>query len=76
MITLVRYLRRERGTFFDEIDSLSMEQQKSYFFLDSGNYRSVGSSGEKKSNCRLIFSSGQDRTFVKRSLMRKDFISA
>ena len=52
---------REGTLFLDEIDSLTLEQQKKLLlFLDSGKYRCVGSSGEKKSNCRFIFSSGQD----------------
>lgn len=66
---------REGTLFLDEIDSLSVEQQKKLLlFLDSGRYRPVGGSGEKSSNCRFIFSSGQDLSqLLKANKLREDF---
>ncbi len=66
---------REGTLFLDEIDSLSLEHQKKLLlFLDSGRYRSVGSNGEKKSSCRMIFSSGQNFLDLKKAgRVRTDF---
>lgn len=66
----------QNGTLFlDEIDSVSIDiQTKLLLFLESGEYRPVGSNLINKSNARLIFSSGQNLEFLtQQKTMRKDF---
>ncbi len=64
------------GTLFlDEIDSLSEELQiKLLLFLDSMEYRAVGSSRVSKSNAQIIFASGRPlENLVLEGRIRKDF---
>jgi transcriptional regulator of acetoin/glycerol metabolism len=68
-------IEANNGTLFlDEIDSVSIEiQTKLLTFLDNSEFRLVGG-GVRKSNVRLIFSSGQDlRSLVSSGKMRLDF---
>lgn len=67
--------RANRGTLFiDEVDSLDLDLQvKLLNFLDDGAYYPVGSSSIEKSQCRVIFSSGQNlEKLVEQGKFRKD----
>lgn len=67
--------RANKGTLFiDEVDSLDLDLQvKLLNFLDDGTYYPVGSSFFEKSNCRVIFSSGQNlEKLVEQGKFRKD----
>ncbi len=61
--------------FLDEIDSLNLETQtKLLIFLDTKEYRPVGSEMLKKSNAKIIFASGRPlNELVSQNKMRKDF---
>lgn len=61
--------------FLDEIDSLSLEMQtKLLIFLDTKEYRPVGSEIVKKSKAKIIFASGRPlKELMESEKIRKDF---
>lgn len=69
-------LEANKGTLFlDEIDSVSLEiQTKLLLFLESKEFRPVGSERVIKCNTRIIFASGSKlKKLVEEKRMRKDF---